>query len=110
MSAGQARRAELEYSDAMAVGPGIAPGPGDCVPLVPLAEAGAVRWAGYDTAMADAAAHRDQALAAASDRLGRAMQAAYTEWERDLQRADASFAAARRAAMNARELARQAAP
>ena len=74
-------------------------------PLVSDEELEAIRWASYDAAMSDATAHRNQALDAAEARLDGTMRRAYQEYGRALDAAEAAFTAARRAAMNAHELA-----
>lgn len=72
---------------------------------VPLVEEHEVRWMGYDTAMEEATAHRDRMLDSAAARLDSTMTAAYRDYGKAVDAADAAFAAARRAAMNAHELA-----
>lgn len=73
--------------------------------LVSDQELEAIRWASYDAAMSDANAHRHQALETASARLDSTMHRAYQEYGQALEAAEAAFTAARRAAMNAHELA-----
>ena len=93
-------------ADFDAAGPGIS----TPEPLVSDEELEEIRWAGYDSAIADAVAHRDRALDAARERLDRATRAAYAEYGHALEAADATLAAARRAAMNAHELAQAGQP
>lgn len=109
MNARQHVRRRLTAQNASQMtGPGHDPGPRpgvDDVPLVDEEELEAIRWAGYDTAMTDATEHKDRAIAAAADRLTKTMQGAYADYARAVDAAEKTFAAARRAAMNAHELA-----
>lgn len=73
--------------------------------LVSENELALIGWAGYDAAIAEAAEHRDRAIAAAAERLDKATRAAYADYGLAVDGAEKSFAAARRAAMNAHELA-----
>lgn len=101
----RARRRENAASVAQAWAVPDAPLGVEDVPLVDDQEVEAIRWAGYDTAMADANAHREQMLDTARDRLDRVLIQAYREYGQAVDAADQAFAAARRAAMNAHELA-----
>ncbi len=94
---------EREYAGSMAAGPGA--GEGEPELLVSDREAGAIRWAGFDEAVADAQASLDIGLASARETLGQVLAGAYLAYQRSVAGALARFEASRRAAEETRELA-----
>ena len=94
----RARRGELAYAES------IAPAGEEPALLVTVEELQAAEWQAYDAAMTEAVAHRDRGLDAALERLLKVMQGAYLEYAQAVDRANATYDAARRAAMHAHEL------